>query len=324
MAAADVCANCGQEGGDGVKLKNCNFCLLVKYCGVDCQKAHRKIHKKACEERAAELKDERLYGQGHERLEAEICPICTLHVPLPLVKHSSVNACCMKMVCNGCTLAGVKRGIGFICEFCRTPVAKDDAAHLAMVQARVDKKDPEAITHLGELYMEGKLGLVKDMSRAVELWTEAAELGSADAYIKVGVSYSSGNGVEQDLERGARFFEEAAMLGHPDARHYLGKYESYIHENYDRAIRHFLISAKMGNEDSVGEIKELFKEGQATKSQYAEALKGCRDAMEEMKSPEREEAKKVPHVDMDGLTSQLVLGLASLGIAHKHLNLRKT
>ena len=67
VAAADVCANCGQEGGDGVKLKNCTACLLVKYCGVECQKAHRKQHKKACKKRAAELEDERLYGQGHER-----------------------------------------------------------------------------------------------------------------------------------------------------------------------------------------------------------------------------------------------------------------
>ena len=68
-AAADVCANCGQEGGDGVKLKNCTACLLVKYCGVDCQRAHRKLHKKACKQRAAELKDEELYSQGHERPE---------------------------------------------------------------------------------------------------------------------------------------------------------------------------------------------------------------------------------------------------------------
>ncbi|EJK55161.1 hypothetical protein THAOC_25135, partial [Thalassiosira oceanica] len=68
--AAGVCANCGKEGNDAVKLKNCTACLLVKYCGVDCQRAHRKQHKKACKERAAELKDEQLYrpgaGEGRE------------------------------------------------------------------------------------------------------------------------------------------------------------------------------------------------------------------------------------------------------------------
>ncbi|EJK53061.1 hypothetical protein THAOC_27569, partial [Thalassiosira oceanica] len=65
--SAEVCANCGKESSDVVKLRNCTACYLVKYCSVECQKIHRKKHKKACKERAAELKDERLYGQGHER-----------------------------------------------------------------------------------------------------------------------------------------------------------------------------------------------------------------------------------------------------------------
>ena len=59
----------------------------MKYCGVDCQRAHRKQHKKACKLRAAELKAERLYGQGHERPEGDFCPICTLPIPLPMGKH---------------------------------------------------------------------------------------------------------------------------------------------------------------------------------------------------------------------------------------------
>ena len=34
----EACANCGKHGSDNVKLKNCNACRLVKYCGVDCQR----------------------------------------------------------------------------------------------------------------------------------------------------------------------------------------------------------------------------------------------------------------------------------------------
>ena len=64
-------------GSDAKKLWNCTACLLVKYCCVDCQKSHRK-QKKACKERAAELKDEKLYSQGHQRQEGDFCPICTL------------------------------------------------------------------------------------------------------------------------------------------------------------------------------------------------------------------------------------------------------
>ena len=86
--ASVACAHCGKHGSDTVKLKNCNACRLVKYCGVDCQKAHRKQHKRACKQRAAELKDELLYNQGHERPEGDFCPICTLAIPFPMNEHS--------------------------------------------------------------------------------------------------------------------------------------------------------------------------------------------------------------------------------------------
>ena len=87
-AAENECANCRAAASGTIKLKNCTACRLVKYCGVDCQKAHRKQHKKACKQRAAELKDERLYSQGHERPEGDFCPICTLLIPLRMDDHS--------------------------------------------------------------------------------------------------------------------------------------------------------------------------------------------------------------------------------------------
>ena len=122
----EACANCGKTGSDTVKLKNCTACRLVKYCGVDCQKAHRKQHKKACKQRAAELKDEQLYSQGHERPEGDFCPICTLPIPLPMNEHSFVKTCCVKRICKGCSNAAQKRGM-FDCPFCRAPCPDNDA-----------------------------------------------------------------------------------------------------------------------------------------------------------------------------------------------------
>ena len=291
VAAADVCANCGQEGGDSVNLKNCTACLLVKYCSVDCQKAHRKVHKKACKQRAAELKDERLYSRGHEQPEGDSCPICTLRVPMPTANHSMFKVCCMEIVCNGCLVSAIKMGINDKCPFCRTPRPKDDAKSLEMVQARVQKNDLVAIRFLGDQYSKGRLGLEKDMSRAVELWTEAANLGSVDACYGLGQAYRRGDGVQIDVSKCIRFYEKAAMLGHSMARHNLGFCEQ-VRGNHDRAVRHYLIAANMGFEESLENIRELFKEGLATKSQYGEALQGYQDALKEMKSPGREEAKQ--------------------------------
>jgi len=61
--------------------------------------------------------------------------------------------------------------------------------------------------------------------------------------------------------------------------------------DYGNAVRHLSISAKMGHENSLGTIKNMFMSGLATNEQYAEALKGYQDAVEEAKSHDRDEAK---------------------------------
>ena len=58
-------------------------------------------------------------------------------------------------------------------------------------------------------------------------------------------------------------------------------------------MRNFLISAKMGFKVSVQEIKNAFMAGDATKEQFAEALEEYQDAVAEMKSHNRDEAKRL-------------------------------
>ena len=161
-----------------------------------------------------------------------------------------------------------------------------------MIQKRVDKGDEEAIGWLGYNHYYGELGLTNDIPRAIELWTEAAELGSLDAHNELGCAYYNGDGVEEDKPRGVRYWQQAAMKGDVTCRHNLGDVE-FQEGNYEVAVQHWLISSKMGDQDSLNGIKETFQEGHATKAQYAEALLGYRDAVEEMKSPQREEAKRL-------------------------------
>ncbi|EJK52429.1 hypothetical protein THAOC_28291, partial [Thalassiosira oceanica] len=256
----DCCASCGKKACGAAKLKTCTACRLVKYCSVDCQRAHRKIHKKACRARAAELRDERLYGQGLERPEDDSCPICTLPIPVPMHENATFTNCCMKKVCHGCTWAVMMRGMHDTCAFCRTPNPKDGAAAIAMTRARVDARDPDAVHFLGDQYNHGDSGLEKDVPRAIELWKEAADLGSVDACYNLGNSYLDGSGVARDEARAVHYLEVAACRGH------------------------------MGYEGSVKTVEDMYKAGQATKAQYEDALEGYLEATEEMKSPQREVA----------------------------------
>ena len=120
--------------------------------------------------------------------------------------------------------------------------------------------------------------------------------------------YYDGIGVEEDKPRGIHHWQHAAMKGDAMSRHNLGAI-SFREGRYDRAMQHWMISAKMGYEVSLNEIKKMFMggfvvdedsidgikalsmAGFATKAQYAEALSGYQDAVEETKSPQRETAK---------------------------------
>ncbi|EJK61123.1 hypothetical protein THAOC_18438 [Thalassiosira oceanica] len=175
------------------------------------------------------------------------------------------------------------------CAFCRTPNPKDGAAAIAMTRARVDARDPDAVHFLGDHYNHGDGGLEVDVPRAIELWKEAAELGSIDACYNLGNSYLDGSGVARDEARAVHYLEVAACRGHVQSRHNLGVLECNGGE-YARGVRHYTISAKMGYEGSAKDIEYLCKEGEATKAQYEEALGGYLEAMEEMKSPQREVA----------------------------------
>ena len=118
-----------------------------------------------------------------------------------------------------------------------------------------------------------------------------------DAHYQLGYLYCSGDGVEENKPRGTHHWQQAAMKGHVFSRHSLGVIASR-EGDYVLAVQHYMISAKMGYEVSLNCIKELFTEGLATRAQYPEALMGYRDAVEEMKSPQREEAKRLGHVDI--------------------------
>ena len=118
----------------------------------------------------------RLMSSGHERPEGHSCPICFLLIEFLVNDNSKMNVCCMKRVCDGCILAARRRGLYDRCPFCRTTHPADDASELTMIHKRVNKGDAEATKALGDQYYHGRLGLVKDVPRAIEFWTEAAKL----------------------------------------------------------------------------------------------------------------------------------------------------
>ena len=94
------------------------------------------------------------------------------------------------------------------------------------------------------------------------------------------------------------------MNGDVESRTNLGISE-YEKGNDQLALKHLMISAKLGFKYSLDAIKVMFMDGHATKGQYTEALKLYQNAVEETKSHQREEAKQMIRWGKDQLGWEL-------------------
>ena len=238
--------------------------------------------------RAAELRDEILFRQP-ESTHLGDCPICCL--PIPIDETESVfMSCCTKRICEGCNVANMKRErearLQHTCPFCRKPLPNTEEEINRQWMKRVEANDPVAICYMGKERCEKG-----EYEVAFEYWTKAAALGDAEAHYQLSVNYHCGQGVEKDEKKELHHLEQAAIGGHTLARHSLGSFEEE-YGRMNRAVKHWIIAAKLGYDDSLDCVKELYKDGYGSKDDLAAAFRGHKAAIDATKSPQREEAAK--------------------------------
>jgi len=276
----ESCAACGKTDGS---FKACTACKLVKYCGRECQVAHRSKHKKACRLKARELFDKQLFADPPRR---EDCPICMLPMPCDEEEWTYVP-CCGKFFCNGCVMCITR----YVCPFCNSPGAQDEEEEKKMIMERIEKfNDANAMNCLGSNYSSGENGFGIDHSKAIELYRRASELGCADGHLNLGSTYSEGKGVQVDVKKAIHHYELAAMMGSMRGRYHLGLVEAR-NGNNDRATRHFLIAAKCGHENSLLKVKRGFMGGLITKEDFEKTLREHAASQDESKSEQRDRAR---------------------------------
>ena len=290
MASSDICcASCGITEVDDVTLTltECDGCDLVRYCSDECQANHKSEHEAKCKERAAELRDVLLLKQP-ESTHLGDCPICMLPLPVDHDKYVMFN-CCSKIICNGCAMASFAcRGrsfeqlIGSTCPFCRERVARTQEEKDRNTLKRIEAKDPVAMRDMGNVYFNKG-----DYGKAYKCLSQAADLGDAEAHFRLSILYENGQGFEKDEEKGLYHLEEAAISGHPAARIGLSRYE-LERNRHDRAIKHWIIAANLGDDFSIKMLKLGYKHGKVSKEDFAAALRAHKTAVDAMKSPERD------------------------------------
>jgi hypothetical protein len=281
---AEVCACCAVAAVDDIKLVGCNGgCDLVKYCSDICQENYREQHEEKCKKRKAELREKQLFDQPDSSHLGE-CPICFLPLSLDRSK-SSFSSCCCKTVCKGCEHADYLSSGGDRCPFCREPVVNGKEENIKRVMKRVKVNDPAALHQMGAIrFKEG------DYDSAFKYYTKAAELGDAAAHNNLGNKYYRGEGVEEDYEKAIHHWEKAAIGGHPAARHGLAYCEEK-NGNFERAVKHLIIAANLGREESMKELWKYYSAGHIAKEELEDTLRSHKTAIDETKSSQREEAE---------------------------------
>ena len=278
-----VCSNCGIAGFDNMKLEECDVCKLV-LCGSEwCQQEHDED----CRKRADELRDQELVTLPDGSHLGE-CPICCL--PLPIEARNVFMGCCCKLICFGCDYANQMRefeaGLEPKCAFCREPAPETQEESDERIMERVKKNCPDAMCQMGKKrYHEG------GYETPLKYFTKAAELGDVAAHYELSVMYREGRGVEKDMKRFIYYSEEAAIGGHPSARYNLGIFEADS-GRFEKAVKHFIIAANLGHGGSLECLRKLYAGGEASKEEYADALRAYQAAVDATKSVEREKAKE--------------------------------
>jgi len=158
-----------------------------------------------------------------------------------------------------------------------------------MLKKRIKAGDSQAMYNQGCGHSDGIHGCPQDYGKALELWHRAGELGYSTAHTAIGNAYYYGRGVEVDKKKANHYYELAAIGGGVIARFTLGVYE-YKAGNMDRALKHWMIAARSGYDDSLKQIKRLCTNGHVTDEDYTEALQSYQEYLGEIKSRQRDEA----------------------------------
>ena len=279
---ADICcANCGAAEVDDIKLEECDGCDLVKYCSDKCREEHREEHSEECKNRKAELHDRKLMQQPDETHRGE-CPLCFLPMPNDHVR-SLFYPCCSNYICIGCIFANHISNGDDNCPFCREPVMQDDVgANDRRIMKRVKANDPAALSAMG-----GKHHDEGNHVGAFDYFKKGAALGDVEAHHSLGIMYDKGQGVEKDEEKAVYHFEIAAIGGHPAARYNLAVMEAR-NGNMERAVKHHIIAAKLGDEKSMKALWKHYSAGNITKEDLDDTLRAHQAAIIETKSKQRD------------------------------------
>jgi S1-C subfamily serine protease len=126
---------------------------------------------------------------------------------------------------------------------------------------------------------------IGDYPAALDLFTDLANEGVAEAQFYLGFMNAQSLGVPQNYQAAAQWYEEAALQGHPQAQNYLGLL--YFEGNgvaraFREAFLYFELAAAAGNKDAAN--NRLIVARKMTSAQITEAQKAAGEIIRALRS----------------------------------------
>ena len=158
------------------------------------------------------------------------------------------------------------------------------------VMKRVEANDPVAMCHKGKM-----CNIDGDYDGALNICRRQLDWAMWKRII-LSVMYDEGQGVQKDEKKRVHHLEQAAIGGHPEARYNLGCAEADSDSN-ERAMKHWIIAANLGDDDTLKNVKRGYKNGLVSKEDFASALRAHQAAIDATQSPKGRQPQKMDEDD---------------------------
>jgi TPR repeat protein len=162
-------------------------------------------------------------------------------------------------------------------------VVKDLTKAVELFQEAADQGLADAQHVLGLCYALGD-GVAKDSTKAVELFQKAADQGHEDAQCSLGLGYATGSGVATDLTKAAEWFQKAADQGHTKAQYYLGWCYAEgdgVTKDINKAVEWYKKAADHGHAEAQYYLGLCYTEGDGVTKDINKAVEWCRKAADQ-------------------------------------------
>ena len=179
-------------------------------------------------------------------------------------------------------LEAVRRGGGLNCISWNTTTLQDDIFEDSIIgQANIAQApDAHELLECAECYELG-IGCEPNLTKAAELYAEAAELGHDMAQFALALCYENGQGVEKDLAKAVEWYIKSAKQGNERAQYNLAIcYEegSGVERNMKKAVQWYKESAEQGFSPAQYNIAICYIEGNGTRKNLPKAVEWLKRA----------------------------------------------